>query len=210
MANQFSWLTMQQAINALQGRLANTTFWTQSELAFYLNESLRFWNALTEQWNADFVFPASTNGWNNTGTLAGSPRLRTITDSYLYTQMQYMLLEAPTGGSPWGGTSQFSLSALQFALQKRRDELIQATNCNIVDLAPLNTTPGTRRNVLPDTTLEPQRIRFLADNPVPPAGAPIVQLIPPVTLTREDTQSFQYYEPNYLQTQALPQSWSVA
>src|SRR5271168_3774209 len=98
---QYSWITQAQAINALQGRLANSTFWTQAELSFYLNEALRLWSSLTEQWNQDFIFTASTNGWNNTGTLAGSPRLRTVTDAYLYTQMQYMLLEPPTGAATW-------------------------------------------------------------------------------------------------------------
>jgi hypothetical protein len=194
----YSWLTLQQADNALVGRLANTTFWTQPERFLYLNEALRLWNALTEQWNSDFVYTATTS-WTNTGTEVGSPRLRTVTDVYLYTQMQYMLLEPGTGGT-WAGTSQFSLAEFQFALQKRVSELIQATGCNMVNLAPLPSTPGTRRVNLPDTLLEPQRIRFI---PAQGFGNNI-------TMTREDTQAFQYFEPSYLQTFGMPESWSVS
>ena len=199
MANTYSWLTLTQAVNALQGRLANVTFWTQAELIVYITEALRLWNALTEQWNQDFIY-TGTSAWVNTGTQVGSPRLRSVTDTYLYTQMQYMLLENPTGGGTWTGTSQFTLADLQFALQKRVTEMIQATNCNLVNPNPLAATPGTRRTQLADTILEPQRLRFL-----PAAGFGNNN-----TLTREDTQAFQYFEPGYLQNQGTPQSWSVS
>lgn len=196
----YSWITLQQADNALAGRLANTTFWTQAERIVYLTEALRFWNALTEQWNDEFIYN-QTAAWSNTGTAAGSPRLRSVTDSYLYTQMQYMLLEPPSGGGAWTGTTQFSLASLRFALQKRTSELIQATNCNLVNLAPLPSTPGTRRVDLPDTLLEPQRIRFIPASGFGSAAH---------TMTREDTQAFQYFEPAYLQIFETPQSWSVS
>jgi len=195
----FTWLTQNMAIAALQGRLQNSTFWTSAECAIYLNEALRLWNALTEQWNSDFVFPAS--GWTNLGTAAGSPRLRSVTDTSLYTQMEYMLLEPPTGGT-WTGTNQFNISSFSNTLQKRRDEVIQASGCNWVQLEPLPITPGGRRNLLPDTILEPHRARII------PLRSP-VDYGPPLTMTREDTQAFQYFEPDYLQTFAIPQSWSV-
>ena len=255
----YSWLTLSQAVNALQGRLQNSAFWTYDECVAYLTESLRLWNALTEQWNTDFTFTAQGAQWANMGTLAGSPRLRTVTDADIYTQMQMMLLEPPTGAT-WTGTIQFDLASMQSALQKRRDEVIQATGCNLVNLSLLPTTPGTHRTMLPDTVLEPIRNRFLgvvasttgtassgstslsvASNAgilvgqtvsganfaagtfvVNIAGNTITLSLPTtgivsgtvefsqsVTLTREDTQAFQYFEPNYLQTVILPQSWSV-
>ena len=79
----YSWITLSQAISALQGRLQSTTFWTTEELQVYLNEALRLGNALTEQWNADFAFASSGSTWDNLGTFTGSPRLRTVTDDYL-------------------------------------------------------------------------------------------------------------------------------
>lgn len=197
----YTWLTLQQGIDALSGRLQAGAFWTTAELRYYIIDALRTWSALTEQWNADFTFvTSSAQTWYNTATLAESPRLRTTTDAEIYTLMQYMLLEPPTGAAAWTGTNQFNLAALQYSLQRRRDEVIQATACNITQLAPLPSTPGTRRVLLGDTVLESRRIRFVPDSTL---GLPI-------TLTREDAQAFQYFSPDYLQTDALPQSWSVA
>lgn len=199
MPQPFSWITNAQALAALSGRLYGSAMWSNpSELQIYLNDALRTWNGYTEQWNQDFVFDA-VSGWTNLGTLAGSPRLRTVTDAQIYTQMQYMLLEPPTGAGTWTGTKQFNLAEFRSTLQKRRDELIQATNCNMANFT-VTTTPGTRRNPFADNVLEPQRMRFV------PAGG----FGTPNTLTREDTQAFQYFEPNYLQTDSTPQSWSVA
>jgi hypothetical protein len=185
-------------INALQSRLNNSAFWTGTECQGYLTQALREWSALTEIWKLPANFSANST-WYNTGAVAG-PRYRTITDVQLYTQMQYMLMEPPTGGT-WTGTNQFTLGDLQFALQRRRDEVIQATGCNLGILNPLATTPNTVRTALPDTVLEPRRIRFL-----PVTGNPI-------TLTREDDQAFQFFVPGYLGGQPSingPQSWSVA
>ena len=173
-----------------------------------------------------------------------------------------MLLEPPTGGGAWTGTNQFSLPKLQYALSNRRNEVIQATACNMANLAPIVAGVGTRRTFLPDTTLETRRVRFLmliqttvgTANPgatvivvgstagiltgqvvsgagvVP--GSTVINVVPgavtvsvptsvgfagvplnfyqPVTLTREDTQAFQNFNPGYLQEQGIPQSWSVA
>lgn len=258
----YSWLTISEAVAALQGRLSNDTFWSVAELKLYLFEALRHWNGLTNQWNSNLIIPNANGAWLNTGTITNSPRLRTQTDTNLYTQIEYMLLEPPTGGV-WSGTNQFSISALQFALQKRTQETIQAVACNLGQLSPLNSSVGTRRNLLADTVLEPRRIRVLMPvanvlATVPqmgsqwwmsissPAGIAPGQLvtgtgIPPntfvllvspyvivlsqpvatmtnqpvqfsqvMTLTREDTQAFQFFNPSYLQETGIPQSWSIA
>ena len=255
----FTWITFAQAVAALQGRLVNATFWSSAECQVYLTEALRAWNAFTEQWNADFVVSTQGSQWMNFGVLNGSPRLRTNTDVNLYTQMQYMLLEPPTGGT-WSGTKQFDIAAFSATLQRRQDEVIQASGCNLAQLPPLNVLPGTRRTLLPDTTLEPIRNRFLGvmasttgiagsgstalvvgstiglapfqvvtgtniapgtyalsivgstvNLSLPTVGAVsgTVQFFQALTMTREDTQAFQYFEPAYLQTFAFPESWSV-
>jgi len=194
----YSWLTNSAAIAAFQGRLFNSALWTPAELQMYLADALRTWNALTETWRQDFVFTNGV-GWSNLGTLTGSPRLRTVTDAEVYSEMQCMLFEPPSGAGPWLGTNQFNLAKMQYALQRRRDEMIQATNCNLTNFS-VATTSGTRRNPLADTVLEPQRIRF-----IPAAGQGV-----PNTLTREDTQVFQSFESSYLQMDGTPESWSVA
>ena len=202
----YSWITLTQAVNALQGRLQSNTFWSFAECQSYLTESLRVWSALTDgqqQGVGDFVFTASGTTWNNLGTIANSPRLRTVTDQSLYSQMLYMLLEPQLNAGVWAGTNQFNLPAFQFALQRRVTEVIQACATNLVNLPPIPYTPGPRRTLLPDTILEPIRMRII------PSRTP-TDFGPPLTLTREDTQAFQYFEPGYLQTFDTPTSWSEA
>ena len=158
----YSWLTLSAAIAALKGRLNQWQLWTDSELEIYLYESLRHFNGLTEQWNTTVAIPNADGQWINTGTLASSPRLRSVTDVDLYTQMEFMLLEPASGGT-WTGSSQFTLQNLQWSLQKRIQEVIQATSCNMAQLAPINATPGVRNGyALADTVLEPRRNRFMA------------------------------------------------
>lgn len=258
----YTWLTKTGAVAALQGRLSNAQFWSPAELWLYLSEGLRIFNALCEQWNVDLSISPTNGQWINTGTLTGSPRLRTVTDQYLYNQMAQMLLEPTLTSGTWAGTTQFNLSQLQFSLQKRVQEVIQASSCNISQLAPLNATPGVRRNQLPDTVLEQRRTRFLGvvttTTGTASSGASVVavasaqgavqgqvmlaagiqpgafitgvsglnisislptiaalanaqvQFAQPITLTREDTEAFQSFQPSYLQDFGLPQSWSVA
>ena len=203
----FSWINYLQARQALAARLAliwqydpSNNFWTDAELGYYLTEALRTWNALTEQWNLNFSFLSNASQtWYNLSLLSGSPRLRTLTDAYLYTAMQYALLEPPTGAGTWTGTSQFSLADLQYALQRRRDEVIQISGCNLKQLPPLPSTPNTLRTVFPDSTLEPRRARFI---PATGFGSPI-------TLCREDTLVFDAFDPAHNQTPQLPSAWSV-
>ena len=158
----YSWLSQSVAISALQGRLNNTGFWSSTECWNCIVEGLRHWNGLTEQFNSPFNINNANGQWINTGTLAGSPRLRTVTDQALYGQMCSMLLEPQLSGGLWNGTSQFTLQNFLDALQKRTQEVIQATSCNVSQLAQINSTPGVRRSILADTVLESRRMRFLA------------------------------------------------
>jgi len=159
----YNWLTKTAAITALQARLSQWSLWTTDELWIYLTESLRHFNGLCEQWNQTVAIPNANGQWINTGTLSTSPRLRSVTDQYLYNQMAYMLLEPPLVSGAWAGSTQFTLQNLQWSLQKRVQEVIQATSCNIAQLSPIDATPGVRSGyALADTVLEPRRNRFLA------------------------------------------------
>lgn len=188
---------LQMAID-LSNRLAdpNMVFWVLAELKLYIIEALRTWNALTEIWNAVCVFTTQPpQVWYDLTTLPGSPRLRTVLDTDIYTIMQYHLLEPATGGT-WTGTSQFSITDLQGALQRRRDELIQLTACNIGQFT-FASTPNVRDTQFPNNVLEPIRARF-----VPAVGNP-------TTLTREDMLAFDSFESNHLQQSGTPGSWDV-
>jgi hypothetical protein len=197
----FQWLTWLQAQQALAGRLADPgmVFWTKNELILYLRESLQTWNALTEMWNADYAFTATNaGGWFDLSTMNGSPRLKTIVDTDLYNIMEAHLLEPVTGGT-WTGTSQFAISDLQGALHRRVNEVIQNGSFNLGNLPQFPSTPNVRRTFFTDSTLEPRRVRFLPDSGF---GSP-------VTLSREDTLAFDAFEPGHLQTNQIPDAWSV-
>lgn len=199
----FQWLTLGAAKQQLAARLADpdNVFWVGDELTAYIQEGLRVWNALSFTWKTQFSFtiPAtSTPEWYSLGLLTGSPRLRTVTDTDLYSLMQYHLLEPPTGGT-WTGTSQFSIADLSLALGRCRDEAIQAANCNQLNPAALSSTPNQRIAVLDDTWLDVARARWM------PVGNPAV------TLVRTDDTALNYYQAGYLQTPSgMPSQYNVA
>lgn len=200
---QYSWLTLADARQQLAMRLADPLeeFWTAAEKTLYIQEALRTWNALTFTWKTSFTFTvaaASRPTWYSLGALAGSPRLRSVTDTALYTVMEYHLLEAPTGGT-WTGTSQFSIADIAQALQRCQQEAIQSSNCNQANPAVIPTTPGNRTISLPDTFLDVARVRWL-----PQAGSP-------VTLMKNDDTGFSFYQSDYLQEpNATPSQYNIA
>jgi hypothetical protein len=163
MAGQYQWLSMSAAIQQLGQRLnitpSATTLWTPAELQIYITTALRMFNSLTWTWRTDFAF-TSTSLWNSLGSIAGSPRQRTLYDTDAYTEMQYMLLEPPTG-QVWTGTNQFGISVFSQALQRRRDEMLQIGNLNQVLSTAIPLTPGTIRTQLPDNTIDVERVRYL-------------------------------------------------
>jgi hypothetical protein len=183
----YTWLTFGQAKTELARRLADLDgrFWTDAERGLYIIEALRTFNALTNTWSAEYTFDTPVNAnqiWYDLSQLSGSPRIRTVTDAEVYSLMRYHLLEPVSGPM----TSQFTQEDFTGALQRRRDELIQASCCNLVN-ATAASTPNQRSVFLPDTTLEVVRTRFL------PAGGD------PVTIFREDNLAFEYYEPGFMQ-----------
>lgn len=177
----YSWLTFLQARQQLAARLADPTnqFWTDAENGAYIVEALRTHNALTFTWKTSFVFTLAAAffpQWLSLGTLATSPRLRSVTDTVLYTLMQYHLLEPPSGGT-WTGTSQFTIADFQQALQRCRDEAIQFANTNQQNPPSIPTTPGDTFINLPDNFLDVPRARFVEPAPSavpdPPSDDPL-------------------------------------
>ena len=186
-------------------------------MQLYLAEALRVWQALAQQYLIDWTTtynqpnPATLPAWNSTANGLNalvsdnptSPRYQTLTDSYLYTVAQYMLQEPPNGNATWTGTSMFALADFTNALQRRRDQILQLTDCNVGPFSNTFTiTPGTNRVQLPDSTsqsiLDMRRIRFI------PATAG-----QPSTLYRDDLISFEYFTNDFEQTFANPLCWDI-
>lgn len=197
----YNYITLVQAEQLLANRLYDSTmtFWKKAELKLYLLEALRTWNALTAQWVADYTqnLSSSSPNWLPLN-VAGSPREYTVTDADLYTIIQYHLLEPVVGASPWTGTPQFSLSDLTNAFSNRQNELLQATACNVQNLASVSLVAGTRRVSLADTVLDVRRARFL---PVVGANA---------TLWREDSAAWGFFSPGYRQTSQIPRNYTCS
>ena len=210
----YSWLNFVTARQQLALRLAdpNMIFWTDAELRTYIVKALRMFNSLTWCWKQDFVF---NNGqlWNSLGALTGSPRLRTVTDTQSYVNLEYMLLEPASGGT-WTGTSQFTIQDLAQALQRRRDEMLQVSNCNQSLMTGIPLTPGTRRTVLPDTVIDVERVRYIFPTTIaaaigfgqlgyggPPGfgGDPATVITLAITLYRDDTVAQEFYEAGFWQ-----------
>jgi hypothetical protein len=197
----FTWLSWLEANQEVSLRLGDPSqiFWTQAEIYLYLSEALRVYYALTATWAELFTLtptlPLASNWLSANG--AGSPRQPVLTDTDVYTLIQYHLLEPPTGQT-WTGTDQFSLADLSQACSRRRNEILQVAACNMAELS-LPCIPGTSVINLPDTVLDVRRVRWV---PAPGQGSP-------VTLQRGDSLSFQRYTPGYQQATASPLRWDV-
>ena len=195
----YSWLTWNEAQAELSSRLSDTaqSFTVSAEVPLYLAMAMSFWNSLTAYFVAEFpvnLTPPLASNWQQANG-SGSPRQQTQTDVSLYTLIEYMLLEPPTGGT-WTGTPQFNMQMLAQAVQGRRDECLQIGASNMVEI-DLPIAANANRVTLPDNALDVRRVRF-----VPTTGSP-------VTLERGDAESFRVFTPSYLQSNLSPLRYDV-
>jgi hypothetical protein len=221
----YTWLPVSTAVQQLAQRLndPNMDFWVYEELLTYITRALQMQNSLCWVWRTDFQYNDPSNLWNSLGTMAGSPRLRTITDVEVYAELEFMLLEPSNLTGTWTGTNQFSLSVMSQALQRRRDEIIQITNCNQQLLPNIPLTPNKIRTELPDNVIDVERVRYIPGGQLAGGygtggygeggygvgnftGGPS-----PVTLYRDDTAAQEFYEaPLYQLNPGTPQTFSLS
>jgi hypothetical protein len=183
----------------LSSRLSDTpqSFTVAAEVPLYLALAMRLWNAMTGFWVVEMpvsLTPPLASNWQQVNG-SNSPRQQTQTDVSLYTLIEYMLLEPPSGGT-WTGTPQFNIGMLAQAVQGRRDEALQAGASNMVEIS-LPIAASASRVTLPDNALDVRRVRF-----VPAMGAA-------VTLERGDAESFRVFTPSYLQSSNQPLRYDV-
>jgi len=195
----YNWLTWSTAQAELSSRLSDTSqqFTVAAEVPLYLTMAMRMWNCLTAFWINEYpmtLAPPLASNWQQANG-SGSPRQQTQTDVSLYTLIEYMLLEPPTGGT-WTGTPQFNIEMLAQAVQGRRDEALQIGASNMAEVS-LPIAANANRVILPDNALDVRRVRF-----VPATGSP-------VTLERGDAESFRTFTPSYLQSFLQPLRYDV-
>lgn len=157
-------VTLTSALATLASRLQDTgtVHWTAAELTRYLTEAQRTWNALTgeHQVQATFASVAQVPFYDLATTLPAY-RAYTITDTYLVSDLEYALMEPPTGGS-WTGTAQFTFQDLISALQQRRDQFLLETGMVITRVVQaLAGPPASGRFTLDKAILTLRRLAFI-------------------------------------------------
>lgn len=164
--------------SALAARLYDPTgqFWTQSERILYIQEAFRTWNALTSYWRGDFTFQsrAGIAFYDITDPAIAPKTLRplTVTNAQMATLIEYHLLEPPAGLAAWTGSAQFTLSDIESALARRRDECLGVTGCTITHRV-VPAIPG--RTPLFATVLELRRVAFTPLDPTAGLTSPMFQ-----------------------------------
>jgi hypothetical protein len=194
----YSWQTIAGAQTDLAARLYDSgqQWWGSDglELAVYIVEALREWNALTSFWRQDMVVPlVASTWWYDIAAASGSARPMTVTDNDLLQSIEYSLVEPPTAAYPlaWTGTDQFNVANLLGAIQRRRDETLSTTGCTTSRL--LVAAPFGGRVYLPDDVIDIRRVAWV---PVPAAG------YDQSTLRQSDAMSKAFYDRGY--TTAAP------
>ncbi|MGH7184494.1 MAG: hypothetical protein ACREJN_21320 [Nitrospiraceae bacterium] len=189
----YSATTLTQALAELAQRLYDahptaSPFWTDAEKTIYIQEALRAWNAMTSFWRVQFVFN-TVNGqtWYDladTTSVANTPRPMSYTDVGVVTEMEYHLLEPPTGKT-WTGSLQFNINDLLQAIARRRDEIVSLSGCTLKQsLVPANAG----MTILNDKTIDIRRVAWL-----PVAGIGYINS----SLWPDDTWALQSYERDY-------------
>ncbi len=212
------------AVSDLAAKLYDPTnqFWSVDELADYIVEGLRTWNALTNFWRSSFSFALTPNTWwhdltQQTGTIRPYP----VTDRDLMIQIERHLLEPPTTAYPlvWSGSGQFAVANILGNMAQRRDEALSTTGCTITrQLVDASTSSVTA--LLPDNTVDIRRVTWLPTfNPITWDGSyPLTwdssypqtwddaRLLNPITLRQSDDWAEQSYNPGYTTDPSRPPS----
>lgn len=167
MAEVYQYVTQAQFLQQLANRLFDPTetFWGHTEKTLYLQMALRIWNSLTGYWRGDFTFPTVANQvWYDLTSASDMPnslRLLTVKDTLIYQQLEYSLLEpAPSVNpiNPWTGSLQFTANDLLSAVQRRRDEILSTSSCQITRHT---VAAAAGRTILPDTVIDIRRVAYL-------------------------------------------------
>ena len=196
----YTYVTYGGAKDQLSARLHDTSnvFFTDTgtypEIELYLKESLRVWQILTAYWREEETFDTvAATVFYDLVTQLDTSRPESIYDRELVAEIQYHFLE-PATPTAWSGTEQFVLSDLTSALQRRRDQFLAETGCQLTR-ATQAAASGTA--TLPETTIDVRRAAW-----VTAAG-----LYSP--MTREDEWSLQSYNSSWT-TAATPYAYSIA
>ena len=122
--------TLAQAVASLGDRLMDPTFirWTAVELAIYLRQAIRTWNALTAEFRESATFQTTlAEPFYDLPTVLPTLRAQTYSLQDAVIEICHHLLEPIPVGVLWAGTEQFNLAQVVGAVQASRDEFLLET-----------------------------------------------------------------------------------
>jgi hypothetical protein len=135
------------------------TFFTDAELTSYIREALLTWGAASLFYRKRDTFSSVANQpFYDLPSLVSSLAYST-TDKSIASDLEYALLEPQsTDFLSWSGTEQFSVSSLQQAIQRARDQFLLATMMVLTNQEILTASPPISRVSLPTDLLDLQRV----------------------------------------------------
>jgi len=172
----YSWKTFGSSKTDLLGRLGDSTFWTSTEVGFYLIESLRTYNLVAQFYHDRFFFNTQagfcyydlTQNTNPSSLVAGigansSYLGYTITDRNMVNQIQYHLMEPQTSIWPtWNGSEQFTMDDVVRAIERRRNQYLSLVSSHVTrSQYPYGPPPGTGRITIDDSVIDIHRGAWL-------------------------------------------------
>jgi len=161
----YTHVTFGEAKTQLANRLGDPTktFWTDTELGLWIEDSLRSYGVLSGFWRERAMFnTVAATAFYDLPTQFPALLARTHTDRDLILEMQYMLLEPPdTVGWTWKGTDMFTLDELAKALERRRNQFLAETACVLTRTTPVIGAPAGGRFALTDSVVDVRRLSLL-------------------------------------------------
>jgi hypothetical protein len=158
----YSYYQLGQLVTDLTLRLQdpNNVFWAQAELILYIQEALRTWNAMAAWYRDRMSFGTqSAMTWYDLSQQTGTLIPYTVTDTTLFEEIEYHLLEPPTPA--YSGSEMFTNADLVNALQKRRDQFLLETGSVIVHSVQSGAQTNDGRVALADSVIDIRRIAYL-------------------------------------------------
>ena len=160
----YSWLTFSNARSELAARLsdAGKVFWTDTELGIYIVEALRTWQSLAAFYvdRDTFSTVANQQWYDLPSVLTSSLRAYTVTDLQLLIEIEYHLMEPPTGAT-WTGSEMFTVADILTALQRRRDLFLNETGVVVTRQTLGVSSPGEGRVSLGQGIIDIRRNAWL-------------------------------------------------
>lgn len=144
----------------------NELYWVAEEKKFAIWESLRVFGALTNNWRKRGVFDITpTTTWYDLNTQLPLLRPRTWTLDQVVKQMQYMILENPSGISGAGMSGQIDITSILQAVQRARNQFVVDVMFpfTVHPPADFGVIPPEGLIEIPDTVIATHRLSF-SDN----------------------------------------------